>query len=289
MFLFKAQLEKRVDRIAASPCRLVGLSVFDNNREFSIEVARMIRKKAPDKLIIFGGPDCYPVERCEKIFPCDVIDGFVLGEGEQTLLEIVRRVQANDSLENISGLWLSQSPPTEFIEVQPVRPLSSLPLPTYKEFKIGLQSSRIFFLELCRGCVARCDFCMDRLMWPGFRLGSPEDVAKQVANLVQQFGGRYFSFVDFLVNAHIPSLEKLCDCIIESGISASFTASCRVNPKMTDDLFRKMKQAGFTFLFYGIESGTDTVLQAMNKGITVVEIERCLRMTREAGSKPVYS
>ena len=212
-----------------------------------------------------------------------MIDGFVLAEGEKTLLEIVKRIQDDKSLEKIPGLWLSQSPPSEFVKVEPTRPLSALPLPTYSEFKIRLQASRIFFLELCRGCIARCDFCMDRLMWQGFRLGSPEMVAEQIANLHREYGGQYFSFVDFLVNAHIPSLEKLCDCIIEKGISASFTASCRVNPKMTDSLYRKMKNAGFTFLFYGIESGSDTVLQAMNKGITIDEVERCLRMTREAG------
>ena len=283
--LFRSPIDKLIQHIVASPVKLIGFSVFEQNRLFSIEMAKRIRQLAPEKCIIFGGPDCFPLKRAKTLYPTDSIDGFAVGEGENTLLEIVGRVQANESLEGIPGFWLSRTPLSDFQPVEQVASISSLALPTYREFKIALQSGRTetFFIEMSRGCIGKCDFCNDRQMWPGFRMGSPEDVVRQMKTIYKDFGVKNFYVVDPLINAHIPTLERLCDLIIESGMPASMGAAARVNPKMTLEIYQKMKKAGFHYISYGLESGSNKVLGAMRKGINTEWASQCLRLTREAG------
>jgi len=271
------------DKISASPARLIGFSVFDNNRMCSMEMARRIREQSPEKTIVFGGPDCFPVSRCASRFPDDIVDGFVIGEGEHTVVEIAKRVRDGQPLDGVPGFWPAGSSIEGYRSVEQAVPLSSLELPTYDEFKIALQPGRTFFLELTRGCTGRCDFCNDRQMWPGFRSRSPDEVVAQMKRLIRKHGARHFSFVDTFVNARVSVLRDFCRQVIAEGISTDLSAAAKISHQMDPETYREMQRAGFKSLSYGIESGSDTVLQAMGKGFTAAEAEQFLGMTRDAG------
>ena len=284
---FRDHVERWGREIVDTPSHVVGLSIYESTYKLSCKVARFVRAADPQRAIVFGGEGCVPGSR-EMDYLLRNVDHcyFVIGEGEQSLLEFVEAVERGDDIEKIPGLGLNvrgtlkQGP-----KRKPLRDLDTLPYPDFDSFPLGKyrKSSDIPILG-SRGCVARCAFCSDHVFWQRCRWRSAENIVGEMLYRFEK-GIRSFRFCDLLINANMAEFENLCDRILESDMVGSINVNgqFRCHSGMKGKLLDKAKKAGLDFIGYGVESGSQTILDRMRKNYSLKTIESNLEATHRAG------
>jgi anaerobic magnesium-protoporphyrin IX monomethyl ester cyclase len=145
-------------------------------------------------------------------------------------------------------------------------------------------------LSWARGCIARCAFCFEVAFWRNhFRQKSVNYLIEEIRHNIDRYHIHNFQFNDSLVNGHMRKLEQLCDRIIEEKLEVRWWGLARVHEGMTPAFVEKMVAAGCTNLMYGIESGSQKILDLMNKRVRADLAEQTVRATFEGGIKPGVS
>ena len=144
------------------------------------------------------------------------------------------------------------------------------------------------FVMSSRGCPYQCSFCSKSIYGNTLRLRSPESIVEEVDLLYQDWGVREIHFGDDTFNANSDWAHELLDLVTRRGLHRKlvFRVALRVNEKILDlELLHHLKAAGVWFVYYGVENGDQGMLDRMQKGITVAEVERAFQMTHEIGLK----
>jgi radical SAM superfamily enzyme YgiQ (UPF0313 family) len=195
-------------------------------------------------------------------------DYLVVGEGERPLLNFLKgknkdekivKFEQLDNLENIAfprypGLSLNSYPKKDALPVQ-----------------------------FSRGCIRKCAFCSERLLYKGLRLREVRNIIDEIRYHKTSNNTSYFVFFDSLINADLGALEELCDKIIDNFGLINWEAQIAVRHDMSQKLFEKMKRSGCYNLFVGLESGSDNTLKKMNKGFTAKDAVNFFEMLNKAG------
>jgi len=115
-----------------------------------------------------------------------------------------------------------------------------------------------------------------------YRLRSPQGVINEVVHLVEKHGCRFFTFIDDTFTVFRDRTLRICDLIEESGVDVQWQCSTRVNT-VTRDMLERMAHVGCTTVTYGIESGSQGILDSIQKGITLKQVRDAVRCALEAG------
>lgn len=231
--------------------------------------------------LIIGGPgfSLFPQELMERIPECDY---GVYMEGEETIAELVDHL---NSPETIKGVYYRQDGKVHFTGERRPPDFGALPIPRrdigvidikpYIEegphYNIGLQAKR--------GCALDCGYCSyPFLAGNKLRLRSAEHVVNEIEYLTG-LGVDKFTFVDNVFNVPESHAEDICREIIRRGLKLDWSAWMEMK-RTTEDLVRLMKQAGCTGIGFSPDGATDRALSALNKGITVADIENSIRIIR---------
>lgn len=276
-------MDRQAEAIAASAAPVIGFSVSASNNRWTREVARRLRRLAPERLIIFGGCDLIQPEIATLYI--NEADVFVIGEGEETLLEIMERRRAGRELEGIPGAIVrrpdgSLSP----FEPRPFRPnLDDFPFPRFLEADL----SRYLFPNVCisssRGCIRRCTFCADQPRWMAFRSRGVESVLAEMEYHARLKLSETYYFTASLLNADLKWLDALCDGLLRRRLGWGIVTEMCIDERMSPAFFRKLRRAGINKIEYGMESGSNNILRSMNKGVTREAARRVLADTHAAG------
>ena len=256
---------------------IVGITMVTFQAKTSREVMRLVKEAKKSIKVIIGGPHPSALGNSSlATFPN--ADIAVIGEGDLAILDII-----NDDIEQ--GI----------LYPKPVTDLDALPIPDLSLINIKKFSGIYppgpmpsFNIIGSRGCPFKCTFCSRSAMSNKLRLRSPQNIIKEIITLHQQWKIREFFFQDDTFNVNRKWVNELLNLIISNGLNKkiAYRARCRVNEKLVDsELLSLMKEAGFWEIFYGVESGNQAMLDSMNKEITIYEIERAFKLTREAGIK----
>jgi anaerobic magnesium-protoporphyrin IX monomethyl ester cyclase len=281
---------------------LVGIGVNAYQMKHCREYTQQLRASAPPRIpVVIGGPFVTSVGKA--IFnSVPGIDFAVSGEGEHAMLDLVRYLEGWGAIGQVRNLIFKQDGLVRQNPVMRIADIERLPLPDYDLVDRYIQDypgahpsiARPTFDIMCtRGCPFACKFCSSPTLWHrrvAFR--SVDSVVEEAGMLVRRYGAREIFFQDDTLNARKEWFTELCDRLISTGLSraACFKAQFRVNEHMvTEDILKKARDANFWMIFYGVESGNQAMLDSMQKGITVAEIERAFRLTAEAGIKSLAS
>ncbi len=280
-------IERWSRRLALDPAPIVGFSVNAANRFFSLDLARRLRAMKPEKLLVWGGPGVHNRHEMKAI-PGELADYIVVGEGEETLLEITRsfwRCTRQTRRLDIAGTAVFDgegyvfNPPR-----QPIRDLDALPFPTFEGFAVDhYVSEHAVPMLMSRGCPMRCQFCDTSLRFKRFRHRSAANVMEEIAAHSERRLIATVAFHDALINGNLKMLAELVELMRASPLSFQWTGNFVARKGCSAELYRAMKAAGCKRLHYGIESGSDRVLGLMNKGYTAEQAEDALRRGSEAG------
>ena len=286
----KKILDYYIDKILNSGVKIIGFTVHFSSAWASLEIARKIKERDKARVIVFGGPDCSMQQKGSYFIAQDYVDIVVTGEGEAPLFDIINKIDVLAKTESIKGCLILRNGVTNYGGYLPgVSDMDTLPLPDYSDFEDDIKArlyrepSRLDISD-SRGCPMHCYFCSEWQFWRKFRTKSGEAVYKEVTRLMNQFPQvKYFYFIGSLVNGSMESLEEFSDLVISHKLNIEWAGQAVIRPEMALDFLKKLKRSGCVWLSYGIESGSQRVLENMNKRFSLAVASKVLRETKEAG------
>jgi radical SAM superfamily enzyme YgiQ (UPF0313 family) len=254
-------LESYLEELVSLQPDVVGFSLYYTNVKPTLWMARKIKERLPNTIILAGGshihwnPDPFPE-----------FDHVVKGEGEEVLLELLDKIENGEKLTQ----YQYNADTTKRLN------LDTLPFPDYSDFDINkYMMPNAFSSEFSRGCVAKCTFCAETHYWK-YRSRQSPMVLDEVEFQYKNFGINFFWFIDSLVNGNINELRAFAIGVVERGLKIRWTGYARCDERMDFDYYKDLRASGCTDLNYGIESGSNRVLNDMRKNITVSEVEQNL-------------
>ncbi|MBU0568830.1 B12-binding domain-containing radical SAM protein [bacterium] len=268
--------------------KIVGISCLTINSKRALELAEKIKQIDPEVVTVLGGvhPTVLPEECLQK----KGVDIVVRGEGENTLSELYGLIKNGKDFWHIKGISykgdgkIIHNPGRELISN-----LNDIPPFPYDLFEKEIEKYRDFgTIITSRGCPYRCIFCSQRAISGGrYRFLSTERVLEELDLLVFRYKQKaiWFNEDNFAVNRK--RLDDLLDAIIERKYNREiqFIAELRADGVDTE-LLKKLRQANFTMLSFGAETGSERLMKVIKKGETVEDNNRAIRMAHEAGIKP---
>lgn len=278
----------------------VGISALTGKQILNgIKVSKLVKENS-DIPVIWGGvhSSLMPHQTMENKY----IDFVVIGEGEETFLELVRALSSKGSSENIKGLGYKKNnkifinPPRDFIDLDklPEIPYHLINIENYiekKSFATG-KPARDIALYTSRGCPHRCGFCynkeFNKRRWRG---KSAERVVEDMKKLIKDYRVTSFNIEDDEFFVDIKRVGKICELILKEGLNIEIFTNCRVNyvaNNMDDNYLKLLYRAGFKTLAFGVESGSEKILDLMRKDITIEQVFETIRKLKKAGINSKY-
>ena len=276
---------KIADSISREKPDVIGIPVFTENRIPAMKLASVAKELFSAAKIIVGGP--HPSVMYSQIVQNYNVDAVVIGEGEATFVEIVRAVEHDKSFENIAGIaYKDRDGKLRVTEPRAlIQPLDSLPMPAYHHFKLpeGSSSSAGIQVVFSRGCPFKCQFCSESAFWRNtFRARSVQKCVDELRYLTTQYGAQKFIVYDALISINKKRSIEFCKAIIEKEINIKWGARLRVD-NVDSEILQWLKKAGCIGISYGVESGSQKILDNINKKISVDQIIRGFDLTHESG------
>lgn len=282
--VFRKEFSLFVEELLSTNVKVISFSTSLVNLWVSVEIAKRIKIKDPERIIIFGGPGCFwDYKRVEP----GVVDGFVIGEGEEALSNILRAIKGGQNFKNIPGVVI----PENGNYFDPVFPepldINTIPFPKFLEFRLEEYNKGKEYKPLpiltSRGCIGRCNYCIDCQMWGALRHRLAENIFEEIKYHYRRYGIDKFEFNDLICNGNLKELERFSDLVAKSGCKINWVSYAIIRKDMDYELFVKLKKSGCHTLIYGVESGSDIILKKMNKYYTAEDAERIIRFTHQAG------
>ena len=272
-------VDETVERALSFEPRIVGLTAFTNEIIPAATVAERIKRFGPEVVTVIGGVhvSALPKETLEE-FPC--FDIGVVGEGEVTFQNLCSALAQHTRLSAIDGLvyrtrmGIVATPPRSFVhDLDSLGPVAWDLLPAAPEYLI----------MLTRGCPYSCQFCMNpngRLV----RTRSPESLFQEIVKLLDSYAPERLWLCDEIFGSNKANAMRLLDMIIDGGINKKTKFWCETHVRFADEPFlRKLKQANFWQVGFGVETGDPEKLKWIKKGVDLPRILQTRQTMRAVG------
>ncbi len=285
--------EKNIDQFAQSLSEYQIIGFSTNNlisAIFAGFAAKKIKILYPDKIIILGGPGIYH-SWDRKTVDKENIDFFIIGEGEEALLKFINEFEVNQSPDYLCSrvpglLYAKDSANVRYLPWQPVKDINSLAYPTFEEFELNKYNKSTKYhplpMLMSRGCINQCSYCIDWYICSDFRMRRPEQIIEEMKFLKQKYKITHIEFNDLLCNGNLHALHKLCRLMQQEKLDLTWISYAAIRKNMTQELLDDMKLAGCNSLCYGLESGSDAILNKMNKHYSSADAQAVIEKTFKA-------
>ena len=254
---------------------LFGMSCWTSNRRGVALVAGAIKRVRPEAHVLIGGPHATPLGR-EMLEHYGAIDTVALGESEETFMELVERLSHGEDPRGIHG--------TLYRDAQGVH---AAPSRGSIHDLDGLASPHEYFdthiVMTSRGCPWQCTFCGAETTWGrGFRGQSVPYVLNALDKAVSRLSVKMVQIKDDTFTTNKKRVLELCQGIRARKLQFLWSCDTRVDV-LSDELLLEMRLAGCQRLSLGVETGSPTILDAINKRITIKKIEEAAAMAKRVG------
>ncbi|MCX5771530.1 MAG: radical SAM protein, partial [Candidatus Hydrogenedentes bacterium] len=216
----------------------------------------------------------------------------VRGEGEAPMSELIEHLLSGGTAAGIAGIsWVDRGR----IVHNPDRPFqpnlekglypdwSLFPIKHYSS--LARRNDHSLPITTSRGCPFGCTFCYKGIYGRRLRMRQPEDVVGEWEHLVRRYGVREIAVLDDAFTFDVGRAIRICELIVERGLAHvpwSTTNGIRVD-NVTPELFQAMRRAGCYRVYFGIESGVQSVLDSLKKGITIEQVRRAITLANQSG------
>jgi anaerobic magnesium-protoporphyrin IX monomethyl ester cyclase len=264
---------------------LLGHSGSTAAHKTALKTIRAIHRELPNLRMIYGG--VYPTYADRVVMDeCKEIDAIVRGEGEQTIIGLIRTWEQTDDLSYIDGVtWRRGEEIIVNRSRQPIKNLDEyrpgwelVDWPRYSMFGFH----RAAGLQFSRGCTLTCNYCGQWMFWKKWRHRSPENVVQQLKILNNQYGVKLVWFAD----ENFAADREVARCILELIVDADLGLSLNLNMTAAEvvrdaDLIPLYKRAGVDYIVMGVESLKDSVVSSIRKNNPFEVSREAVRLLRE--------
>lgn len=225
-------------------------------------------------------------------------DFILLGEGELSLLDILEvQTQLNADHSKIKGIVYQKN--GEIINTgrrEVIGDLDQLPMAAWDlvdmaQYKnIWLKHHGYFSLNLAttRGCPYSCNWCAKPIYGRKYNVRSPENVIDEIAFLMSSYGASYFWICDDIFGLKAGWVQHFRDIVKEKQLHFGYMMQSRVDVMLKDNTILALAESGLDIVWVGAESGSQKVLDAMDKGISVDQIYEARRKLKQHGVKVAF-
>lgn len=268
-----------------------GISCVSPQYIYAKKIAKIIRSRQKDALLVVGG--VHPTSIPEKTLTETDFDIAVLGEGEETFLEILQK----KALKDILGIAYKENNTVKINSRRPLRKtLDDLPFPardlidTFSYLQTDVmaylgtpKNSGELTMITSRGCPYNCIFCSQQLMTESkCRFISAERVLEETQELISKYNMGRINFVDDMFTVSKKRLEQICSGLKKLDIE--WQCLTRADDLKLDD-YKMMVSSGCVGVTFGIESGSQKMLDIMDKRITVEKSKIGIETAKKSGLK----
>lgn len=267
--------------------RILGLSAMTHMISTASKIAEAVKAARPDTVVVLGGfHGSFLPERTLREFPA--FDYIVVGEGEMAFLDFCHEVLGGGDPSDIQGVAsrVSAGDGTEFTirlngRGRIPEQLDDLGMPAWELFP----RAEMYPIMSQRGCPFGCNFC-SRPYGRTLRQRTPEHVVAELRRSVEQFDCRKVDFYDETFTVRKEYVNDVCESIISAGLHKKLRFWSYVHANTIDlPTARKMKQAGFAEVGFGVESGNPEIMRQMQKGVKREDVIRAASIFKKAGLK----
>ena len=261
------------------------------------QCAAVVRLHLPEAVIVVGGPHATLMPDA-VLNEMPQVDYVLRGEAEFTMRDLVARIEQSAKLPDepsIPGLGFRVGGELRISEEIPlVADVNQLPLPAYDLLPMDAyfyrshlaetgSEGRIFTMMTSRGCPYRCIFCCEPVLYGHkFRARSAENVVDEMMVLKNKFEVNHIVFYDASFMTDRRRVERICRTILDRGLEVTWRARVRAQ-EVSQPLVKLMREAGCTTIAIGLETGTQRLLDIIEKRCTLQQIEDAFRWAHEAG------
>jgi anaerobic magnesium-protoporphyrin IX monomethyl ester cyclase len=225
-------------------------------------------------------------------------DFVLLGEAEYTLSALTEQLALkNNDLRNIQGLaYMEGDAIIKTARRNVIRDLDALPMAAWDLLDIApyremwLKSSGYFSLNIgtTRGCPFKCNWCAKPIYGNRYNSRSPENVVKELRYLEQHFEFDHIWFCDDIYGLKPGWVQEFAQLVQAAGLQFRFKIQSRADLLLQESYVAALAAAGCDNVWMGAESGSQKILDAMDKGITVSQIEQATVLLKQYGVNPSF-
>jgi radical SAM superfamily enzyme YgiQ (UPF0313 family) len=268
---------------------LVGITTLTPSAPVVERMCTIIRERAQQNKIILGG--IHASLFYEDFLSNGLADIIVHGEGEETIYEILDHLNGNKKLADIKGIaFIENGKVVNTGDREPPRDLDSFPFPAWHLFPYR-EYGMLPFADIkkptlsisgSRGCPYRCTYCSLDYMGKFYRKRSPESIADEFEYLYKNFGVRQVGFIDPIFPFDEEHTTLVCEELIRRGLNKNVVWISETRPdRLNRKLLNLMYRSGARRLLFGIESGTQRVLNRINKRLDLELTKEVINMAHK--------
>ncbi|MGB2986213.1 MAG: radical SAM protein [Phycisphaerae bacterium] len=287
-------LDDMLRAVEAYDPAIIGITCLTPTAATSVELGCRLREAHRCRTVVMGNVHAWVfAETLLRLGACDFV---VQGEGEFTLLELLRCLEAGGDPASVGGVSFLQG--EDFVKTPPrplPRDLDVIPPPArhlvkHIDYDAGLISNMSYMRPKgtvsrhamgARGCVFECKFCVVH-QERRFRTHSPKRIVDEMIDLQENYNCGFIFFIDSIFEANKGRAHAICDEIRRRGVKVPW--GCEGHVRMVDrETLHVMRAAGCVNIAYGIESGSQRVLDRIGKGTKLEDVDEAIRLTHAVG------
>ena len=276
--------EEVVKYVDSMSPKVVGMTAFTSTVKTAYKLLDMIKEKVKNVLTVIGGPHVTFLP--EEALAHSGVDVVAIGEGEQTLYELLDAYEKGKDLSEVKGLaykkengQIEYTPPRPFIQNLDEIPFPARDLVNYERYRWnGVLEAPML---TTRGCTFQCQYCSSsEMMGRRYRMRSVDNVIEEIREVQDKYHVKDIEFIDDTFTLNMKRAAEVMKAIVREKLDVRLSLSSRVNT-INEELMQYLKKGGTTNIYYGIESGSQRVLDLMKKGIKLEQAEAAVALAKK--------
>jgi len=296
-YLMKKPINEVKQLVSKLNPEIVGITCGSATYSRCIDIAKAIRETLPNCTIVVGGWHASYVP--DSLLDTPEIDYVIMGEGERALTQLAICIRDGNEPEamTIPGVACKRQGkniknPPKFIEN-----MDDIPYPARHLLSLDLYDRRVEYLNvkpadimsISRGCIYNCGFCETKKLWGNIcRAFSPQRVIGEINDLQSKYGTKGIYFINDNFTLRKKETIELCNLMIENKLDLEWVCDTRVD-LVDQDILELMSKAGCKTIWFGVESGSQRILQRIGRNTTLEQIEKAFKLCRKNGIQTACS
>lgn len=285
-------VDSYIDEILKFGPDIAGFSVSASTFYSSCRFATRLKEIKKDIKIIFGGPAFFNRRYIEKSFCNAPVDFILEGEADLTFPQLIMHLEMRLGFQQCLGIYFKENIKIGYTGARPpMRNLDKIPYSDFTDLKIeDYDDIEHVSIMASRGCIWNCAFCSSKAFWRQYRYMSGERIHQEITfHRITRKKLGHVDFMDLVFNGNLKRVQEFCELMIKYQPLPSvfpdikWVANEIVHPGLTKDVLAMMKEAGCKKLIFGIESGSQRVLQLMRKPYKIADAKRIMKEAYEVG------